>query len=502
MSSFDLRANLQHVADRAQAELERQDASQPVYGTGLWRALLLVNAAHVQHLLRSEVIDEAGFAAMARAVDATLQGEPEAETYPGVLQDAEERIDALLPREFAGAVTLGSSRVETLATALRITWRWRALDIHASIEGFLESLLTLADAHAVTIMAATWDRRPANPTTLAHFLGGGIGAQGLAVKRLELAIDQVDRSPLGAGVLAGDVLEADRERLAKDLGFRAPITNTLDALGSVEDLAGLAEACASALAASRRLMVELLTWIRTEPTSFFLDERWESYPEPSMPSLSISAQLEHLVLQLQQAEFASRGFVELVRSLPYGPLGAALETVAEAMDDVLGKSLAGIARSTAAIHEALIVNRAYLANRAARLYTTASDLVPFLMTEESLPPTAARQIASMVVSRLREANLEASAVTQDMIDSAAVLVIGRELKVEMETLGRYLAPRRFIERRQVLGSPAAEKTREWLGLERELLAGHRAWADGRRSTWRTAEATLVEVLASSVEDEE
>lgn len=501
MSSFDLRANLQHVADRAQVELDRHASSQPVQESNLWRALLLVNAAHVQHLLRSEVIDEAGFAAIARALDGTMQATADVSSPVAMLQDIEERIDAMLPQTFAGAATLGASRVETLSTALRMTWRWRALEIHASIGEFLESLLTLADAHAVTIMAATWDRRPANPTTLAHFLGGAIGAQGVAIKRLELAIDQVDRSPFGSGVMAGDVLEADRERLAMDLGFRTPITNTLDALGSVEDLVGLAEASVSAISASRRLMTELLTWIRTEPTSFFLDERWESYPEPSMPSHSISAQLEHLVLQLQQAESASRGFVDLVRGLPYGPLGAAWETVALAMDNVLERSRGGVERSTAAIHEALIVNRAYLANRAGRMYTTASDLVPFLMTEESLPPTASRQIASMVVSRLREANLEASAVTQDMIDSAAVLVIGRELKVEMETLGRYLAPRRFIERRQVLGSPAAEKTREWLALEREHLAGYEVWADGRRAAWRKAEEMLATAVASAVEDE-
>jgi hypothetical protein len=56
-----------------------------------------------------------------------------------------------------------------------------------------------------------------------------------------------------------------------------------------------------------------------------------------------------------------------------------------------------------------------------------------------------------------------------MIDSAALMLIGREVKVEIETLGRYLAPRRYIERRQVTGSPAAEQLRAWLASERESL---------------------------------
>lgn len=502
MSSFDIRANLRNVADRAGEEVSRTSAGLEGRETVLQRALLLVNVAHVQQLSRSGVIDEAGFQSITRALDATMRGTPGNHIPSALLRDVEARVDAILPREFAGAATLGASRTETIATALRMVWRERLLGIFRDAIVFREALLSLADAHAVTIMAATWDRRPANPTTLAHFLGGAIGPLGIASQRLRLALDLLDRSPFGAGVLAGDVLEADREELSRSLGFTGPIPNTLDALGSIEDLVSVAEATAAAVASSRRLMTELLAWIRTDPTSFFLDERWEDYPEPSMPALAISSRLEKLVHQLQGAESAARGFVDLVRSLPYGPLGASWDAVAASMDEVLARADAGLIESTAAINEALIVNRAYLANRAGRLYTTASDLVPFLMTEESLPPTAARQISSMVVSRLREAHLEASAVTQDMIDSAAVMVIGRELKVEMETLGRYLAPRRFIERRVVTGSAAPAMTREWLRSEREAVAADASWAESRWQTWKAAKDGLTAMLASSSESDE
>jgi argininosuccinate lyase len=502
MSSFDLRANLRNVADRAQEEVSRTPAPAEAGETSLWRALMLVNVAHAQQLARSGVIDETGFQAITRALDATMQATPGSQVPSALLREAEARVDAMLPSEFAGAATLGASRTETIATALRMSWRERLLGIQEGITAFREALISLADAHAVTIMAASWDRRPANPTTLAHFLGGVIGPLGIVSQRLRLALDLLDRSPFGAGVLVGDVLEADREELARSLGFTGPIQNTLDALGSIEDLVSVAEATAATVASSRRLFTEILTWIRTDPSSFFLDERWEDFPEPSMPALAISSRLEKLVLQLQGAQFAARGFVDLVRSLPYGPLGASWDAVAISMDEVMSSADAGVRESTAAINEALIVNRAYLANRAGRLYTTASDLVPFLMTEESLAPTAARHISSLVVSRLREAHLEASAVTQDMIDSAALMVIGRELKVEMETLGRYLAPRRFIERRVVTGSAAPAMTREWLQSERDAVTADISWAKSRRQRWTAAEDALIAVLASSTEGDE
>lgn len=502
MASFDVRANLQNSTEKTQTTSDDRagiDVTEPL---GMRQAIVYVHTAHAQQLIRSGVVDEAGFQAIARALDSVLQAKS-ADDIPGVvIRNVEERVDALLPREFAGAATLGATRVETIATSLRMSWRESALRLYDSLITFRESLLTLADAHAVTIMAAVWDRRPANPTTLAHFLGGVIGPLNVVSQRLQQAITFVDQSPLGAGVLAGDVLEADREQLARDLGFSGPLENTLDALSSVEDLVALAEAMSAAMATSRRLMSELLTWIRTEPTSFFLDEQWESFPEPSMPAHTTSARLELLVLGLREAESKARGFVDLARSLPYGPLGASWDAIALSMDEVLGAMQAGVTNSTAAINEALIVNRAYLANRAGRLYTTASDLVPFLMTEESLPPTAARQIASLVVSRLREASLEASAVTQDMIDSAAVMVIGRELKVEMETLGRYLAPRRFIERRAVMGSPAPEMTRTWLAHERASIVNDKSWASEQRSVWTNAIEVLKSLLASSAESDE
>lgn len=503
MSSFDIRANLQNRVQDAQETQQQENSAEDRRNRSCWQNAVLVSAAHVGELFRGQAIDENAADAVYRATDAAYRASDAGRfSVNDAVREIDERVDALLPREIAGAATLGVTRVETVATALRMTWREQALDVADGAARFRGALLDLADAHAVTIMAAVWDRRPANPTTLAHFLGGAIGPLAIATDRLRTAISWLDRSPFGAGVLAGEVMGIDREEVARSLGFEGTIDNTLDALSSVEEMVALVEALGASLAASRRLLAELLTWIRTEPTSFFLDERWESVPEPSMPAHTTSARLEELVLELQGAEGEVRATVDLLRSLPYGPLGAAWDAVARSMDRVLASAKARMDDSTRAINEALIVNRAYLANRAGRAYSTAADLAPFLMQEEGLAPTPARQIASLVISRLREEHLEASAVTPDMIDSAAVMVIGQELKVEMETLGRFLAPRRFIERRDVLGSPARERTREWLATERERLGADRAWMSERRQRWDSAAETLIRVMASSSDADE
>jgi hypothetical protein len=125
------------------------------------------------------------------------------------------------------------------------------------------------------------------------------------------------------------------------------------------------------------------------------------------------------------------------------------------------------------------------------------------MTEEQLPPSVSRNIASLTMRRLREENVEMSSITPEMIDTAAMLVIGRELKVELETLGRWFAPRRFLERRLVEGSPAPSKTREWLASEVDRNRSASDEIAARRLRVRDAEAAIrkwVEDKASESDD--
>ncbi|HEX3220239.1 MAG TPA: hypothetical protein VHU77_09495, partial [Candidatus Limnocylindria bacterium] len=58
--------------------------------------------------------------------------------------------------------------------------------------------------------------------------------------------------------------------------------------------------------------------------------------------------------------------------------------------------------------------------------------------------------------------------------------IGRELGIEIERLGAYLAPRRFVEKRTVLGGPAAPAVRDYLAVQRDRLAADERWLDERR----------------------
>lgn len=463
----------------------------------------MIQAAQIELLQRENVIDEAATDAILRAIDSVQLGQQPSDASVWLTASTlEDRVDAALPTDISGAASLGRTRSETIATALRMRWRARSAQIATLSLELREAVHELANAHTVTVMGAFADHKAAAPSTLGHYLGGVLGPLESTWTRLLAATDSLDRSPLGAGLLVGEVFSADRDQAASLLGFRAPIENTIDAAGAIEDIAEVLDAIAAQSAVVRRFVAELLEWIRTDPTSFFIDERWESVPEPAHPAHAVSTRLEQLNYRARQTELYARAAVDLLRSQPYGPVSVVWDQIAESVNDVFDQGDGLLQQTAAAVREALIVNRAYLANRAGRLYSTASDVAAFLMEDQQLSPAASQRIAGLAIARLKEESLEAAQITPDIIDSAAVLVIGQELKVEMETLGRYIAPRRYIERRDVLGSPKADRTRAWLANVAERIPQDHAELKTRTNRWNESRQAITARLAESAESQE
>ncbi|MEJ7837770.1 MAG: hypothetical protein WKF81_03085, partial [Thermomicrobiales bacterium] len=88
-----------------------------------WRATWSVLAVHSMELEQQGVIDEAGLATIARALDSVyLHDAKPGIPLPAHLANLEQRIDAMLPAEFSGVATLGLAREDCQATAVRLLW--------------------------------------------------------------------------------------------------------------------------------------------------------------------------------------------------------------------------------------------------------------------------------------------------------------------------------------------------------------------------------------------
>ena len=427
----------------------------------IWDAVTRVlrahaDALHAEGLIGGEPRDRAQ-AALERIAPAPASFE----TLMDAIGTVEEALERDAGDETAATLRVGRSAIETAVTVARMRCRDVLLDIDEAAAELQAAALDLAGAHVVTMMPLSIDAGIAQPVTVAHWLGLVLGELERGQIALSTAWDEVNRSPLGGGAGAGLSIPLDRERLAKRLGFDGPVESTLDAVSAVDWLAAVAAGLRRVVAPVERLTRELETWRRVEPGAFrMMEDAVETAPD--LPQWAGSSAI---VTSRTAAARALEGATALERvalSQPYGPLSAALDELLQLADAATAEAVAALRAGEELLARRIEINRAVLANRAGRALSTSSDLALFLMLEEQVDPASAERVAALTARRAREEGLEASAITQAMIDSAALMAMGQELKVEFEAISRYLAPRRLIERRTALGGPAPAATRDLL----------------------------------------
>ncbi len=468
--------------------------------TASWRDIAAAVSAHVLMLRDVGLFGDDVLAALLTALDATARAAPPVSaSLDQLIGQFDERLDALAPPGAGGAAAVGRARPELVATVLRMAQRDRLAALAMEMGDTRRVLLDLAAAHAVTLMPAHADGQVAQPTTFAHFLSGTIAPLGRLGARLRTVWADVNRSPMGALALASSGLEVDRERVAGLLGCDGPVASTYDAVAATDHVALVADLAGSSAATCRRLLDELSVWLRTEPTSFRLGDAWLGY-DPALPQLRATTGLRRLADDARGVEAAAAALAARARATPYGPVGAAADALHLGSRDALDGATA-VLGGTRRLVGGLEVNRAYLANRAGKALSTTSDLAVFLLVEEGLEPAAARDVAALIVARAAESGVEASGITREMVDVAALAVIGREVGIEIEALNRYLAPRPFLERRTATGAPSPAATRAYLDQERLRLAGDERWREETAGRLAAARAELdrlaAEVLGSA-----
>jgi argininosuccinate lyase len=447
----------------------------------LWAAISRALTAHAIMLRDAAILDEEGVAALLTAVDGVGRGEPPAIAGSLSLVAAfEERCDSLTAIGSAGASRIGRARHDVAATAQRLVLRDRALVLAEQHNAARGAAIDLAESHVFTLMPAWSGSTPLQPTNLAHFLSGAIAPMGRAARRLRETYEVTDRSPMGAAALAGPGLPVDRDETSDLLGSEGPIESTFDALATIDHLTAGGETAAQVVQPMRRLISEILLWQRAEPNALRLAEELLAPLDPNLPHFRPPLALERLVGDARAVEVRAVAIGELVREIPYGPTGGLTDRAAECAAQSLQQAAAIAGAFTTMMSGPIDINRAWLARNAGRALVTAGDLGDLLMAEEGLDPGTARDITAITAQRAQQEGLEASAITPAHIDAAAMLVIGRELGLEIERLGAYLAPRRFIEKRTILGGPAAPAVRDYLAREQERLEDDRRWLDEKQ----------------------
>jgi argininosuccinate lyase/amino-acid N-acetyltransferase len=170
----------------------------------------------------------------------------------------------------------GRSRNDQVATDLRL-WTARQLRLRrAELKAAIGALTDLAEREKATPFPGYTHLQHAQPILFAHWCLAYVEMLRRDDERLADAMKRVRVSPLGSGALAGTAYPIDRAALAKDLGFRMPSANSLDAVSDRDFVVETLSACALCALHLSRLAEDLIFYSTSEAALVELPDAFTS----------------------------------------------------------------------------------------------------------------------------------------------------------------------------------------------------------------------------------
>jgi argininosuccinate lyase len=479
-----------YAPELVQAGFAVEVADAPLLHDGL-------NVADIAHVL---VLSERGVIPDA-AADALLRVLSDAAATPhdrfgydpahGELYNCRERRFAAAIGSDAGWLHAGRPRREAVRIALRLRLRRDVADLVEAAAGFVQATAAVADAHAETLMADQTYLQHAQPSTFGHFLLGSAYPVLRTTDRLLDDLDELNRSPAGAGGVNGSPLTGDRARTAQLLGFDGVIEHTRDAMWCSDGLTAAVADAATLVTTLDRLAEDLEIFASPE---FGWVELGEGHtrssvlmPQKRNPYALTMVRGEAGVLVGRVAGMLALAKSPSARSdnliFAYGEVPRAVDLATRAT-----RLMAGVVAD-------LSVDAARMRAALDGGFSQAADLAEHLMATLGLDYRSAYRLVGTAVRRASAAGLRGVDLTGALLDEAAAEAGVAAPRMTGLDLTTALDPACIVRGRRTRGGAAPEVVRamakECAGSADAVLAGVRA----RRARFAAAETSLLERAA-------
>jgi argininosuccinate lyase len=430
----------------------------------LWREDIEGSKAHADMLAAQGIITAEDNAAIQGGLDqiaaeiatGTFEFSPE-------LEDIHLNIEARLTQRIGEAgkrLHTARSRNDQVATDFKL-WVMRASrEAGDGLRALQKTLLKRAEAHADWIMPGFTHLQTAQPVTLGHHLLAYVAMiERDRVRMIGAALEAAWECPLGAAALAGTSYRIDRDATAHALGFHAPASNSLDAVGSRDfALAALANLSIAATHLSR-LAEEIVLWTSPQFAFAALTDAWSTgssiMPQKRNPD---AAELVRAKAARIGANFAALN--SIVQKLPLAYAKDLQEDKAltfEAFDN-----FALCLTAMIGMIETIQFDREAMREAAARGYSTATDLADWLVRELKLPFREAHEITGGIVRRAEDQGVK----------QLAELPLSEFQAIEprmTEAARALLTVEKSVESRDSYGGTAPQRVREQIDRWKEMF---------------------------------
>ncbi|SDG89669.1 argininosuccinate lyase [Lentzea fradiae] len=237
--------------------------------------------AHARVLHAAGLLTDDELAGMQKALDELL-ADVESGAFTPVLED--EDVHTALERglidragtELGGKLRAGRSRNDQVATLFRMWLRDAARRVASGVLDVVDALAAQSETHFGAVMPGRTHLQSAQPVLLSHHLLAHAHALLRDVDRLHDWDERAAFSPYGSGALAGSSLGLDPAKVAADLGFYAPVENSIDGTASRDFAAEIAFVLAMVSVNLSRIAEEVIIWTTAEFRFAVLDDAWST----------------------------------------------------------------------------------------------------------------------------------------------------------------------------------------------------------------------------------
>lgn len=396
----------------------------------------------------------------------------------------------------ATLIHTGRSRQDIHSTLTMGQLRTELLDVADGLAQLRHQLLEMAAQHHETFVPSYTNGVQAQPISLAHYLLAYADSFERDAERLRQAWSRVDRSTLGAAVLANSSWPLDKPRLAALLGFGGVAANGYDATQiAPADVALEAAQIAGSMALRiGALMQDIhVQYHQTRPWMLLAPGR--TYTSSAMPQKANPGVIQNtrtlasdvvasVQLVVMRAHNVTPGMIDYKYSWT-APGGA--RTFVQAVQ---------LLRDSTDVLASLRIDKARALEELESDWTTSMELAETLQREHRIPFRVGHHFASEVVKHARTHQLLPKAFpyaeAQRLYAEAVQHYKFNDTRLPLDeaTFRRTLSPADMVRTRVGLGGPQPAETRRMLGQSRKGLDGDRAWVNERRDRLAAAEAQL------------
>ncbi len=429
---------------------------------------LAQSRAHARVLHRAGLLTDDELEQMIGALDG-LEADVRSGAFTPV--PADEDVHTALERglterlgTLGGKLRAGRSRNDQVATDFRLFLRDHARAVAGAVVELQRALLAQAEAHVDTASPGFTHLQHAQPVSFGHELAKHVHAFARDVDRLRDWDDRTALSPMGAGALAGSSLPLDPQAVARELGFRDAVANSIDAVSDRDFVAELLFTTAMIGVHLSRLGEEICLWTSREFAWARLDDAWSTgssiMPQKKNPDVAELARGKagRLIGDLT-------AILTVLKGLPFAYNRDLQEDKEPAFDaiDTLLLVLPGMTGCVATL--TFDVER--MEESAPQGFALATDIAEWLV-RQGVPFREAHEVAGGCVRRAEARGVE----LWDLSDE------------ELHDISDHLTPavrgvlslRGALDSRAAYGGTAPVRVREQLAAVREVVDADAAWA--------------------------